>query len=121
MLGTLFSRPLTSLYVSDEAAIAAAQTRMMYTLLPHAIAAATGILSNTVQAFGYSFLSTANSVVSVLLFRIVWMNFIYPKNPTFGMLCQCYLVSWMLVLLTNIVFVLVLYKLRLKKGKIKSV
>ncbi len=121
VLGTVFSRPLISLYVSEEAAIAAAQTRMMYTLLPQVIAAATGVLSNTVQAFGYSFLSTANSIVSVLLFRIVWMNFIYPQNPTFDMLCRCYLVSWILVLLANIVFVLVLYKLRLKKGKIKSV
>ena len=120
-LGTIFSRPLLMLYVSDEAAIVAGQTRMMYTLLPHAIAAITGVLSNTIQAFGYSIICTINSIVSVLLFRIFWMNVIYPINPTFDMLCRCYLVSWMLVLVVNIIFTLYLYNAKLKKGTIKEI
>ena len=120
-LATIFSRPLLMLYVSDEAAIVAGQTRMMYTLLPHAIAAITGVLANTIQAFGYSIICTINSIVSVLLFRIFWMNVIYPINPTFDMLCRCYLVSWMLVLVVNIIFTLYLYNAKLKKGTIKEI
>ena len=120
VLGTVFSHPLVSLYVSDEAAIEAAQVRMMYTLLPHAIAAINGILAQTVQAFGYSMLSTVNSIFSVLVFRAIWMQFVYPTQPTFDMLCRCYFVSWLLVLTVNIVFVLYLYNSKFKKGNIKK-
>ena len=118
---TIFSRPLISLYVTDEAAIIAAQTRMMYTLLPHAIAAITGVLSNTLQAFGYSIICTGNSIVSVLLFRVFWMNVIYPIDQTFDMLCRCYIVSWLLVFTVNVVCVLYLYNFKLKRGVVKEV
>ena len=117
----MFSHQLISLYVTEEAAISAAQTRMYYTLLPHAIAALTGVLLNTVQAFGYSIFCTVNSIVSVLIFRVFWMNVIYPLNPTFDMLCRCYLVSWILVFVVNIVFVFYLYNFKLKKGIMKKV
>lgn len=121
VLGTLCSRPLSSLYVhGDEAAIQAAQTRMMYTLLPYCVACINSVLSHVVQSFGYAVLSTTNSVVSVLLFRVFWMNVVYPLYPSYAAICQCYLLSWLLVLLVNIVCVLYLYHGKFKKGKLKK-
>ena len=120
-LGCLFSRYLAALYVTEEAAIAAAQTRMMYTLLPLAVSGVNSVLSHVIQAFGYSTFCTVNSVVSVLLFRVFWMNLIYPLDPSFDMLCRCYLVSWLLILTVNVTFTLYLYYGKFKKGKLRRV
>ncbi|MBQ9783370.1 MAG: polysaccharide biosynthesis C-terminal domain-containing protein [Clostridia bacterium] len=119
-LAMVFSRPLLSMYVSEEAAILGGQIRMRYVALPYAISCINGILSHVIQAFGYSAFCTVNSVVSVLLFRVFWMNVIYPLDPTFDTLCQCYLVSWLLILVVNVVFTLYLYKKKFKKGKLKQ-
>ena len=116
----LFSRPLLSLYVSEEAAILGGRIRMTYVVLPYAIACANGILSHVIQAFGYSAFCTVNSVVSVLLFRVFWMNLVYPLCPTFDTVCQCYLVSWCLILVVNVAFTLYLYKGKFKKGRLKK-
>ena len=115
-VGFLFSRQLLSLYVSEEAAIAAGRTRLFYILLPYAIGAINTVLGHVIQAFGYSMFSTVNSIVSVLLFRMVWMAWIYPLYPTYACLCQCYLVSWFLILIINVSFTLYLYFGKLKKG-----
>ena len=115
-IGLLFSHQLLSLYVSEEAAIAAGRTRLFYVLLPYAISAINSILSHVIQAFGYSLFSTINSIVSVLLFRMVWMTWIYPLSPTYACLCQCYLVSWFLILIVNVSFTSYLYFGKLKKG-----
>ena len=115
----LFSRQLLSLYINEEAAIAAGQIRMIYVLLPYAICAINSVLSHVIQAFGYSLFSTVNSVVSVLIFRMIWMAWIYPLYPTYACLCQCYLVSWFFILAVNVSFTLYLYHGKFKKGKLK--
>jgi putative MATE family efflux protein len=117
---TLFSAPLLSLFVDSADAVHYGQIRMLYILLPYAIAALNGILSNTIQAFGYSIFSTLNSILSVFVFRMIWMQNVYPLYPTFHVLMQCFLVSWMLIALVNLIFFFVLYYGRFKKNKIKK-
>ena len=119
-IGFLFSHQLLSLYVSEEPAIVAGQTRMLYVFLPYAICAVNSVLGHVIQAFGYSLFSTVNSVVSVLVFRMFWMALIYPHYPTYSCLCQCYLVSWFLILIVNVSFTLYLYLGKFKKGKLKK-
>ena len=121
VIGYLFSEPLASLYVgNDQAAIAAAQVRMRYVLLPYGICAFFGIVNHVIQAFGYASFTAAVNIICVLLFRVFWMAVIYPLDPTFDTLCLCYLVSWCLTLLTCGSFLLYLYFGRFKKGKIKK-
>ena len=120
VLGSVFSRPLLSLYVHEEAAILAGQTRMMYTLLPYAIACINGILAHIIQAFGHAIFPTVNSICSVLILRIFWMAFVYPINPTLDLLCRCFLVSWCMILVFNITFTCYLYYAEFKKDKIKK-
>ena len=120
VLGTVLFRPLISLFVTEEAAIAAARIRLRYVLQMYFISCANQCLSRTLQTFGYSFLSTVNSVVSVLGFRFFWTQFVYVKCPTFDVLCQCYTVSWLFLLVVNIFFVLFIYHRRFKKGRLKA-
>lgn len=100
----------------DTLAADFALIRMQYILAFQFVSACNNVIAHFLQHFGYSFLSSLNSIVCVLGFRVVWMTWIYPLNPTFHMLMACFLVSWLLMLATNTVMFTVVY-LRYRKGK----
>ena len=110
---------LQLLLPDDHIAWEYALTRMGIIMVFGFISATNNILTHLLQAFGYSFLTSVNSVVCVLGFRVVWMTWIYPLNPTFHMLMACFLVSWLLMLATNTVMFTVVY-LRYRKGKYRQ-
>lgn len=103
----------------DAAAVEFAMVRMGFILAFHFVSGTNCVLSQFLQNFGYSFLSSVNSIACVLGFRIVWMNWIYPRFRTFPMLMCCFLVSWLLMMLTNIAMVAVVYA-RYRKGHYKK-
>ena len=45
--------------------------------------------------------TTLSSIIGVFGFRLFWMWCIYPHFPTFHMLMACFLVSWFLVLFSD--------------------
>ena len=123
----IFSEPLASLYVTGEQSVRAAQTRMFTNVVFYFIACSFGTLSHVIQAFGYSYISTVNSIISVLLFRIFWMFVIYPPHRdltepirSLFWIVLCWPVSWTLLLVANIVITLYLYFAKFKKGKLKK-
>ena len=81
---------------------------------------ANAVLSHALQAYGYPFFSSINSIVFTLGFRIVWMQGLYPQNPTFSMIMSCFTVSWMLIMLFNSTAVAILTR-RYKKGAYKKI
>lgn len=122
ILQACFSTPLLSLYVgSSSVAVSYGKIRMLYTVYPYAIAAINGILASVIQSFGYSVFTTVNSIVSVLIFRILWMAFVYPQDPTFHTLMRCFLVSWCLIFTVNVAFFCYVYFFKFSKGKIKKI
>lgn len=116
----LFAKPLLALFGSTDEAIYYGRIRMMYTVVPYAVACLNGILSNVIQAFGYSMFSTINSIISVFIFRVVWMRYIYPLAQNFHTLILCFLVSWILVALFNLGFFFYLYFRKFKADKLKK-
>lgn len=116
----IFSEPILSLFVDEADAIAYGQIRMLYIILPYVIACLNGILSNVIQAFGYSIFSTVNSIICVFVFRMIWMTYIYPLCPTFHVLMQCFLVSWILIVIVNFAFFFYLYYKKFKTNKLKK-
>ena len=86
-----------SLYVpGDELAIFYGMKRMKYVLAFQMVAAVNSIFGSAVQAFGHPFLSTIESVITVLAFRVFWMNWIYPNYETIDSLLFCFTCSWLL-------------------------
>ena len=95
VLFTIFGRQLLSLYITDDLlAIEYGRIRMNYVLLFYGVAAATGVLTSTIQAFGYSIIPMFTSIVTILLFRVFWMFVIYPRNEIIENLFLCYTISW---------------------------
>ena len=120
LIVSLFSSQVLSLFVESKEAISFGRIRSFYTIIPFAIASLNTILSNTVQAFGYSIFCTLNSIFSVFVFRMIWMNFVYPKASNFHTLMQCFLVSWIMVAVGNLMFFFYLYYGKFKRNKIKK-
>lgn len=127
-IALIFSRPLASLYVSGEDAIRATQIRMLCNVTFYFVACAYSCLSHVIQSFGYSYISTINSIISVLVFRIFWMFVIYPTHRDLSApfeslfwIVVCWPVSWCLLLIANTGITLFLYHAKFKKGKLKSV
>lgn len=123
----LFREPLLGIFLpNDELAVRFAEVRMFSLFTLFWMAAINSILSAAIQAFGYPSLPMLNSVVTVLLFRVVWMSLIYPNLPinddpvsNIFNLYSCYMVSWTLSLITCVTMFTVLYR-RYKKGYIKT-
>jgi Na+-driven multidrug efflux pump len=84
------------------------------------IQATNAVLSHALQAYGYPLFSSINSIVFTLGFRIVWMQGIYPQNPTFSMIMLCFTVSWFLIMLFNSTATAILTH-RYQKGAYKKI
>ncbi len=113
----LLSHQALSLYIpGEEEAIAFGTVRIGLVLSFYFILAITAILGNSIQAFGYSILSMINNIVAVLGFRVVWMIFVYPLDPTPEMLYVCYPISWSISCLLQITTAAIIYS-RYRKGK----
>ena len=93
----------------NEIAITFGLVRMSCTTLFYFVACINNVFGSTLQAYGYSTVSAINSIFSVFVFRIIWMQGIYPlcaDMPTyerFFMVVLCFLVSWVIRMLVNIV------------------
>ena len=120
LIFTFFSEPLISLFTRDPDAIAAAQIKSKYTMRLYLIPTLSSCVARIIQVFGYPILQTANSILTVFVFRFFWTQFIYASNPTLDVLFFCYAVSWSLTLLINIGIATYLYQFRFKKGKLKK-
>ena len=92
---------------------------MLHVTALHFIAAANGILSSALNAFGYSTFTAISSLLSVVAFRPIWIATAYRANPTFANLMLCFTVSWLLLLVVNIPFLTVVYR-RYRRGKLKK-
>ncbi len=121
ILGNVFSGPLLSLFLSDEVAIAAGRTRLLFLMLPYFLTGINGCLSRAIQTFGYSVFVTVNSIVTVIGFRFFWTWVVFARYPSFEVLCLCFPVSWALTSLVNLPFFLYLYYGKFKKGTLKKI
>lgn len=85
----------------DLAAYDFAYSRLAVILLFQGIATAYATLSHAIQSYGYSFLSSVNSILWIFCLRLCWMTWVYPRYESFDVLMLCFLVSWLFMLVTN--------------------
>ena len=95
--------------------------RLSYVCLPVFVHAINASLGGAIQAFGYASLRSISNVAFNLGFRVIWMQLIYPFNPTFSMVMFCFLVSWLLNMLFYAGIFSVVFTRYMKKGICKKV
>ena len=90
---------------------------MFYTTAFFWLSALIGCVGSAVQAFGYPTWSTLNNLITVLGFRIIWMNFVYYKAPTIDRLYVCYTISWGLTCFVGVILFVFAYGKYVKKER----
>ena len=112
-----FGRFILGLIIPGEVeAIDFGMNRVYFICGSAIVHAAMSINNGVMQAFGYSTYQMIVNVIGICGFRIPWMLWAYPLNPTPEMLYVLYPISFTLVLMVNSIFVLTLMR-RLKKGE----
>lgn len=113
-------RFLLGFFVGEDAdAINYALVRVKYLTSIYFIGAMNSVFSGVLQAFGYSFLTSLNSVSAILVLRVIWMSFVFPRFKTFGSIFFCYTVSWSLLWICNVAIMAVVL-IRYRQNKLKS-
>lgn len=117
----IFGKPALSLFIpGEDAAIAYGMIRMKYVLAFYGVAAANQVLTAVMQAFGYSLVTTLLNVFGVLVFRVIWMTWIYPIAPSAERIFLCYSVSWILCMVMLAAAFVIIYA-RYERGRLKKV
>jgi putative MATE family efflux protein len=92
----------------DALAVEYGMIRMLCTTLFYIVNAVNTVYANALQAYGCSSWSAGNSIFCVLIFRVIWMQGLYPlceALPTFErffVVVVCFIVSWFLRMLVNV-------------------
>ena len=123
----LFGRPLLGIFVpNDPAAVEVGMVRLKCLLSIYFFMSVDNTLSSSIRAFGYPSYPMLNSVITVIVFRTIWMNFIYPGMTFVGdpvkdifNVYECYIYSWTLSLIVQMILFAIIY-LRYLKGKGKE-
>ena len=116
----LFGRQLLALYVpGQEAAIDFGMIRLTFICAISFVSAINSTLGHALQAFGYTSVSAGISIMTVLVFRFIWMLAIYPFFETIYCLYFCYSCSWCLNLLVVFIAFFIVWK-KYKRGKLKA-
>ena len=112
-----FGRELLWIFIPGETeAIAFGQYRFTLMMVGMVFNGIMNINSGAMQAYGFTIGQMLSNLVGVCLFRITWMLFVYPVNPTPLTLYICYPVSYSFTALALFILVCVLTK-RYLKGK----
>jgi Na+-driven multidrug efflux pump len=106
---------------APKAVIDYGMVRMFYVTLFMFISAANSILTSAIQAFGYPLLVSITNIFFNLGFRVIWMKFAYPLNPTFSTIMLCFTVSWVLNMIFYIAFFAAVYLRYTRKGICKKI
>lgn len=120
VLAYIFGEFLFSFYVDTQEAIDYAMVRAKYIIAFYFIAAMNGVFSSTLQAFGYSVFTSLNSIFAVFVFRMIWMNFIYPLFPVYECVFVCFFVSWFIMIAMNLIMTFTVFG-KYKKGTLKRI
>ena len=95
--------------------------RAFYVTLFMFVFAINTTLSHSLAAFGYPILTSITNIAFNLVFRVAWMNLIYPLNPVFSTIPLCFTFSWFLNMLFYAIFFAFVYLRYVKKGICKKI
>ena len=101
--------------------------RVAWVLSLYFVCAIDSVLSFSMRAFGYPILPMINSLVSVIMLRAAWMAWVYPYmtftgDPVVDIMnvYKCYMCSWVVSLVVQIILFVPVY-VRYLKGKVKKI
>lgn len=116
-----FHEPLISLYSRDAAAevIFYGADYIKAATIFYFICAVNAMFGKVLGTFGYAAFAAGSSILSIVVFRPIWIATAYGHFKTFFVLMLCFPVSWTVLLLLQIVLLLIVFG-RYRHGKLKK-
>ncbi len=87
---------LLGLFSKDDVVIKTGMIYLWLTVAPRVVITPLKIFGGTLQGMGDAVTPAISNLVCVCGFRVMWILFIWPLNPTFEMLYYSYAISWAL-------------------------
>lgn len=96
-LGAWFlGEPLLSIYASETEVIQAGMVRMGYIARFYFLCGIMEVMVGTLRGLGYSIFPMIVSLIGACVFRLLWIYFIFPLNPTPDNVYISYPVTWII-------------------------
>ena len=89
----LSGRFLLSIFNSDPEVIEIGYTRLIYLFSAYVFSMLYEVLSGYMRGFGISLIPAILTTIGVCGIRILWINFVFPQNPTFTTIMTVYPIS----------------------------
>ena len=89
----LFSRPLLKIFVTEQAVITIALSRMKYTVVFKFVQAVMDILIGCMQGYGFTLVPALISIFGVCGTRLVWLYAVFPHYRTLAAIMFIYPVT----------------------------
>lgn len=118
ILAVVFAKPLTSLIIPGESESIAYGVRYISFIMPvFCMESLKYTFSNGLSVFGKANLHAIASFISVIVFRSLWIPFVFNRYPVFDIYLLTPVLTWTLGAMLEVLFFTVVYR-RYKKGKL---
>ena len=111
----LAGRQLLSIFNPDPVVIEWGLVRMRMLFTSYFICGMMDVIIGAVRGLGYSLSSTLIMIFGVCVFRILWVLYVFPKNPTMQTLLLSYPISWFFVGISGGALMWFLYRRMLRR------
>lgn len=88
-----FGKNLLAIFNSDPEVVTAGYTRLMMAMVSHSFCLLYEVMSGYLRGFGISLVPAVLTTAGVCGVRILWIEFVFPKIPTFKTIMIAYPVS----------------------------
>lgn len=88
-----FGKNLLAVFNSDPEVVSAGYTRLMMAMISHSFCLLYEVTSGYLRGFGISLIPAVLTTAGVCGVRILWIEFVFPKIPTFKTIMTVYPVS----------------------------
>lgn len=107
----VFGKQLLGLYIVDsQVAIREGLIYITVCGLPYFLNGIMNVFAGTLRGLGYSKVPAMNTLICTCGFRILWIIFVLPFNHTTWFLYLCFPISWLLVIIMNAVYFMLICK-----------
>lgn len=116
VLSALFAEPLLKIYITDsKEAIEYGIIRIYVSGIPYFLCGVMEVMAGVLRGLGYSTSAMVTSLVGACGFRILWVMFILPLKRTLSMLFVCWPISWIIVIVIDLILIFCFKKKAMEK------
>ena len=111
----LFQQPLLMLYNSDPEVLKYGMLRLAIILPTYFLCGMMDVMVGQLRGVGYSIMPMIVSLTGACLFRVAWIYFVFPFDPTLTNLYTSYPISWGLTFAVHLICYLIVAPRKLRK------